>query len=532
MADTEVSVPTVEVSEVASEEITDEEPTKQLDPPCMDLTDYKPKVDHFENIHALPSDAGILEGAPNFRQIKDFPVFGCAQPTETGFKKVLEKVEQSVENKDSKMIWFNMRQEPVVYINNQPFAPRHPDHVHDNLEVLASVQEMDTLELHYENILKNIVESDPDKMLKTSRDKSNVDNPMDRENIEDSTRVDSIKSLQGVYEDIRTNLRSNFNHVRVPVVEDCNPDEKCFDILVDALKEEPAATQCVFSCQAGRGRTTLGMVVTCLIKELQISCDLKRMGEIGLLPLDTVQNIISSKFETKEEITEDDDPFVRGEFEVIKELMEKLPGAVEAKKKVDRIIDLCGPAPKGTGLQNLRECIIETKWKYDVAPEDRQVAFKQMILSFMERYFYLICFSAYASTHGPSGFDKSFTQWMSEHADLKTMIDEGKDKLEWYRQVDPAKLNTLKELMMQDNYKDNLSTLIKTIYEFAFLTYSDLPRGQIKNNSMRKLAAKTLMEILPENISKVVHQKLEQQGVSPEFLTLVGMVSYYAEDAK
>ena len=59
---------------------------------------------------------------------------------------------------------------------------------------------------------------------------------------------------------------------------------------------------------------------------------------------------------------------------------------------------------------------------------------------------------------------------------------------------------------------------------------SDLPRGQIKNNSMRKLAAKTLMEILPENISKVVHQKLEQQGVSPEFLTLVGMVSYYAEE--
>jgi len=155
-----------------------------------------------------------------------------------------------------------------------------------------------------------------------------------------------------------------------------------------------------------------------------------------------------------------------------------------------------------------------------------------MIMSFMERYFYLICFSTYASTHGPAGFDKSFSQWMSEHEELRTMIDEGKDKLEWYRQVDPAKLNTLKELMMQDNYKDNLSTLIKTIYEFAFLTYSDLPRGQIKNNSMRKLAAKTLMEILPENISKVVHQKLEQQGVSPEFLTLVGMVSYYAENEK
>lgn len=94
---------------------------------------------------------------------------------------------------------------------------------------------------------------------------------------------------------------------------------------------------------------------------------------MGLLPQDTVNNIITSKFESNTEVGEDDDPLVRGEFDVIKELLEKLPGAVEGKKKLDRIIDLCGPAPKGAGLQNLRECIIETKWKYDVAPEDRQV---------------------------------------------------------------------------------------------------------------------------------------------------------------
>ena len=33
------------------------------------------------------------------------------------------------------------------------------------------------------------------------------------------------------------------------------------------------------------------------------------------------------------------------------------------------------------------------------------------------------------------------------------VIAEGKDKLEWYRQVDPAKLNTLKELIASPNYK-------------------------------------------------------------------------------
>ena len=149
--------------------------------------------------------------------------------------------------------------------------------------------------------------------------------------------------------------------------------EQCFDIIVDVLKNEPAATQCVFSCQAGRGRTTLGMVVTCLVKEIQICCDLKNMTEMGLLPQDTVNNIISSKFESKAEDSEERDPLVQGEFDVIKELLAKLPEAVEGKKKLDRIIDVCGPGPRGTGLQNLRECIIETKWKYDVAPEDRQV---------------------------------------------------------------------------------------------------------------------------------------------------------------
>jgi hypothetical protein len=55
-----------------------------LEPPCekciwlllairiyflgMDLTDYKPKVDHFEQIHALGKENVVL-GAPNFRQV-------------------------------------------------------------------------------------------------------------------------------------------------------------------------------------------------------------------------------------------------------------------------------------------------------------------------------------------------------------------------------------------------------------------------------------------------------------------------------
>jgi len=522
-----------EAPAVEGEEPTEEqEPeVEELKPACIDLTDYKLKIDHFDQMHVLTDDSSKLEGAENFRQVAGFPVFGTAQPTEDGFLKVLDKLHPGTEEKPLQTIWYNMRQEPVIYVNGIPYAPRNPDKMHENLELNETVDEFDNLQKHFANIIQARVDKDQNQTLKIHKDSTFTENPMEREDVEESVKAESVKGLHTVYDNLRENGFETLSTVRVPVVEERAPPESCFDILVDSLKHEPAATQCVFSCQMGRGRTTLGMIIACLVKEIQISTELRRMGEIGLVPQATVDDLIKQKFEAPLPRTQDDDdPFIQGEFDVIKELLEKIPEAKVGKSKVDRVIDICGPPPKGTGLQNLRECIIETKWKYDVAPEEKQVVWKQMILNFMERYFYLICFATYARAHGPDGFQKTFVQWMDEHKELRVMIEEGKDKLEWYRQVDPAKLNTLKELINAPNYKENMATLIRTIYEFAFLTYADLPRGPIKNNSMRKLAAKTLLEILPPDIATNVQKKLDEQSASPDFVTLVGLVSYYGQE--
>ena len=62
----------------------------------------------------------------------------------------------------------------------------------------------------------------------------------------------------------------------------------------------------------------------------------------------TVDDLIFQKFESPlPKAQDDDDPFIKGEFDVIKELLEKLPATVEGKKKIDRVIDICGPLPKG-----------------------------------------------------------------------------------------------------------------------------------------------------------------------------------------
>ena len=76
------------------------------------------KIDHFQGIDMLPRK---FEGAPNWRQMGSLFVFGSAQPTYEGIQNVLE-LYQSIGVK--KVLWINMRTEPVVYVQKKSFAPR------------------------------------------------------------------------------------------------------------------------------------------------------------------------------------------------------------------------------------------------------------------------------------------------------------------------------------------------------------------------------------------------------------------------
>ena len=60
------------------------------------------------------------------------------------------------------------------------------------------------------------------------------------------------------------------------------------------------------------------------------------MAELGIgITKDTAEDLIKQKFEFPlVKSAEDEDHLLRGEFDVIKELLVKLPGALEAKAKV------------------------------------------------------------------------------------------------------------------------------------------------------------------------------------------------------
>ena len=94
---------------MSGEEGAESPASVELPPACMDLTDFPPKIDFFDNMQLLDEKAEKIEGAINLRQVNGFPVFGTGQTTEEGFLKVLEKVKSIHGEEGEKLIWFNMR---------------------------------------------------------------------------------------------------------------------------------------------------------------------------------------------------------------------------------------------------------------------------------------------------------------------------------------------------------------------------------------------------------------------------------------
>jgi len=416
-----------------------------------------------------------------------------------------------------------------VFINGSPFAARDPEDLHENLSAPLNDEECKSVGAHLAKVVEKRLEASEDNTIKVHYDRDFNENPMDRSDVEEPLAVECIKDSEEVYNSCRSLCNVNLEVFRVPLVEDHMPSEEDYDSIINILKHESASTPCIFSCQMGKGRTTVGIAAALLIKEIQITTELRDMEKLNLISPDTLKDLLFKKFEEIQVVNQEEtDPLTRGEFDVIKQLCSALSGASQAKEKIDIIIDKCGNPSRGVGIQNLRECIMETKWKFDVSPEERQQAYKIMIINFIERYFYLICYCTYSIEFGPGGYQKTFHAWMEEKQDLRAMATEGKDKLEWSRTVDADKLEQLKEMMASPDYKDNIQKLIRTIYDFAFFTYADLPRGPIKKNSMKKLTFTTLMEILPPDLAEKVNKKVsEQPDMRPDFVSIIGMVSYF-----
>merc|ERR1712112_714123 len=142
--------------------------------------------------------------------------------------------------------------------------------------------------------------------------------------------------------------------------------------------------------QVGLSRATTGCVMSCLFKEFQISASFEGLVE-------TVPGVNASLLKTDRYVMDaSKDALFRGEFEVVKQLVSTLNDGAGAKNNADKIIDLNGTKKTGgTGIKQLRENIAESKLSYEIMDDAAQAFLKSKIMDNIQKYFYLILFTAY-----------------------------------------------------------------------------------------------------------------------------------------
>merc|ERR1712117_74599 len=490
--------------------------------------------DHFEKIQKLSEP---IPGCPNFRRVPGYKVYCCGQPTAEGFEKALEKVCGTIYPKDGKIIWFNLRQEPSVYVNGQPLCARPPNKIGEYAEL--------------GNVTRDAVKEDEAEFVRVCEGKMKDNDGklkyVDVNKKENEVEVKSIVTLHDVIEGLKEKF-PGLVHMRIPICNSASPLEKDFDTLCNTLVGSSINTPIILNDQVGLSRATTASVAACMFKEFQLSASYEGLVEtvpgmdLTLLQMDRYK------------MDPNKDALFRGEFEVIKELVAELGADGEAsKRECDKVIDKNGPAKTGgTGIKQLRENIAESKLSYEIMDDAAQVFLKSKIMDNIHKYFYLIAFTAYmrqaadlarnavsdedkaknSLTGGKTAIpgdqlkvSKTFVQFMDEHSNLRSIVEAGKGKLQWERDIPAAALANLESLASTD-FKANLGKIIHDIYQTAHTMFSDMPQGDHKKRAKYRFASKTLMRILPAELSKEVEALIEKKSITLDLYEILGQCTW------
>merc|ERR1712241_757420 len=486
--------------------------------------------DHFEKIQKLKDK---IDGVPNFRRVPGYKVYCCGQPTKEGFVKAIEKVCEKYP-KDGPIVWINMRQEPIVYVNGNPVCARPPNKIGEYAELGG--------------VTRASVKEDEEEFLRVLESRAKEGGKIkvvDVNKKESEVEVKELVPLSKVIEGLKATF-PGLTHNRIPVCNSAAPLEPDFDTLCNALLGTNVNAPVIVNCQVGLSRSTTGFVAACLFREFQLSASYE--GLVETVPGVNLEVLRMDRYQ----MDKDKDTLFRGEFEVVKELIAAVADGDGAKRECDKVIDKNGPPPLGTGIKQLRENIAESKLSYEIMDDAAQAFLKTKIMDNIQKYFYMICFTAYLREQSKTAKDgvseedkkafalsggkvstptenlkinKGFKAWMDDHANLRTICEEGKGKLQWERDIPQEALDNLQNLANSD-FKKNLGKIIHDIYLTGHNLFKDMPQGDHKKRAKYRFASKTLMRILPAELKGEVEDLINKKTMTLDLYEILGQCTW------
>merc|ERR1711892_972231 len=498
-----------------------------------DMQNASAMADHFDGIQKLKDP---IPGCPNFRRVPGYKVYCCGQPTVAGLEAALTKVCGETYPKEGKIIWFNLRQEPSLYVNGEPVCARPPNKIGEYAELGNVTRDQNKAdEPEFLTVCQGRASGNGDKLKIVDISKK-----------EKELEVKEMKTLSQVIEDAKAKF-PGLVHMRVPVCNSAAPLEADFDTICKTLIGTNINTPVIVNDQVGLSRATTGCVVACLFKDFQINASFD-----GLVQ--TVAGVNTALLQMDRYVMDPaKDPLFRGEYEVVKQAVAALKDGAGAKNECDKVIDKNGtPKTGGTGIKQLRENIAESKLSYEIMDDAAQAFLKTKIMDNIHKYFYLIVFTGYirqaadlaresvsdeqkaALTLSGGGcaipgdqlkLAKTFVAYCDENKAIRDLIETGKGNLQWERDIPPAALSNLESLAKSD-FKANLGKIIHDIYQTAHIMFSDMPQGDHKKRAKYRFASKTLMRILPPGLDKEIEGAIEKKSITLDLYEILGQCTW------
>ncbi|GJM95803.1 hypothetical protein PR202_ga12581 [Eleusine coracana subsp. coracana] len=403
------------------------------------------KSDHCPGSHSLNLPKRV-EGAPNFRKIPGFPVYGVANPTVDGIRAVIQRIST---NKGGRgILWHNMREEPVIYINGKPFVLREVERPCKNMLEYTGIDRdrVERMEARLkEDILREAERYDGAIMVIHETDSGEIFDTW--ENVDN----DAVLTPSEVYKHLESEGLP-IKYARVPITDGKAPKSSDFDTIALNIAAASKDTAFVFNCQMGRGRTTTGTVIACLLK-LRIdhgrpiripACQNSQEDDnddgysSGAETMDHNGHLNSESWKPRT-LTKLPSGLGINDILLLRKITRLFNNGIECRQTLDAVIDRC------SALQNIRQAVLQyTKVinQQHVEPRVRRVALNRGA-EYLERYLKLIAFSAYLGSEAFDGFcgqgeaTISFKGWLQQRPEIQTM--------KWSIRLRPGRFFTVPE---------------------------------------------------------------------------------------
>jgi hypothetical protein len=183
----------------------------------------------------------FVEGASNFRRIKHTHVYGVAQPTVDGLRKVMRRLLLTDQPHNEKILWINLREEPIIYINGIPYVLRDRYFTLRNIKVYQGItgDRLEQLEERLkQDVIREIMNYDGRILLHGEDKDGNVLAAWEEVDVDDVMTVNEV--MASVAAEIMDELESDeeynafirkdvLDYRRIPVTAEKEPEWSDFD---------------------------------------------------------------------------------------------------------------------------------------------------------------------------------------------------------------------------------------------------------------------------------------------------------------